>query len=55
MANLRQKYNPFAKSFQLVPDTETLIEKNSINGTFTTTDGKIITVVDGQITSIEET
>jgi len=29
-----------------------LTEKNGINGTFTTTDGKTITVVDGQITAI---
>lgn len=28
------------------------IEKNSVNGTFTTVDGKTITVVDGQITNI---
>lgn len=28
------------------------LEKNGINGTFTTTDGKTITVVDGQITNI---
>lgn len=31
---------------------ENLNEKNGIGGTFTTTDGKTITVVDGQITSI---
>ena len=31
---------------------DNLIEKNGINGTFTTTDGKTITVVDGQITNI---
>ena len=29
-----------------------IITKNGINGTFTTTDGKLITVVNGQITSI---
>lgn len=29
-----------------------LVEKNGINGTFTTVDGKTITVVDGQISSI---
>jgi len=31
---------------------DNLIEKNGINGTFTTTDGKTVTVVDGQITNI---
>ena len=30
------------------------LNKNSITGTFTTLDGKLITVVDGQITKIEE-
>jgi len=36
----------------ILTDKEQLLAKNSINGTFTTTDGKTITVVNGQITNI---
>ena len=40
-------------SHPILTDKEQLLAKNLINGTFTTTDGKTITVVDGQITNIE--
>lgn len=54
MATLKLKYNPVAKSFQYILNEDELLEKNAINGSFTTTDGKIITIVNGQITKIEE-
>jgi len=39
-----------ALSFQI--ESSNIVTKNSVDGTFTTVDGKTITVVDGQITSI---
>jgi len=36
----------------ILTDKEQLLAKNSINGTFTTVDGKTVTVTDGQIISI---
>ena len=55
--NLRDKSSGMENDSSVTGDTvkdalDNLTEKNGINGTFTTTDGKTITVVDGQITSI---
>jgi len=40
-------------SHPILIDKEQLLAKNSINGTFTTVDGKTVTVENGQITNIE--
>lgn len=57
--NLRDKSSGMENDSGVSGDTvndalENLNEKNGINGSFTTVDGKTITVVDGQITNITE-